>query len=164
MDMATIPLPNYLHPEDVFSVKEKYAFCFDPDIRGSHLGPAASISARNLGAQSCCTQQERVTVLPAIEGSGKQRLRYIWDGRRLVVVHEGHRGEGGGDEEEEEEEVRVCRKVKGRYTRRCHGLNLLKSNIKRWLDDLKAAFFPNPKEVTPGTCSENLTLIQKKLF
>jgi hypothetical protein len=138
-----------LPPRDPYSKKEKYVFSYDDcRIKESHrtIGPTASIFASQNDAQSCIFQH-RATVLPAIQGVGNQRLRYVWDGHRLVLVHDDEYEHKGDDDEK----VKTARKSKYRYIQRCHGLHPVLYNIKRWLDDFKAAFFPNPKEVTPGT-------------
>jgi hypothetical protein len=140
-----------LPPRDPFSKKEKYLFSYDWPIKESHLtiGQTASIFASQAGAHDAqsCTFQRRATVLPAIQGIGNQGLRYVWDGHRLVLVHDDEYEHEGDDDEK----VKVARKSKDRYIQRCHRQHPVLYNIKRWLDDFKAAFFPNPKEVTPGT-------------
>lgn len=146
--MAVIP-DLTLPLRDPCSKKEKYVFSYDDwRTKESHLtiGPTASIVASQTDAQSC-TLQHRATVLPAVQGIGNQRLRYVWDGHRLVLVHDDECEHKGDDEQK----VIVARKSKDRYIQRCHGLYPVWYNLKRWLDDFKAAFFPNPNEVTPGT-------------
>ncbi len=127
-------------------------------LDNSNRPPVASISAKTTKHYNTISTAPAGTILPVGLKRGPHPRRYLWDGHRLVAVElsdlESVSSAASALATENENQT-SNNGGHGKHRRRNNSnrvfipLPSLDHAIARWLHGTRAAFFPNPNEVTP---------------